>query len=191
MLQHGGVVLLAVLVIAGVWTQQATAQDRPGGPPGGANSEEGRQRMEQFRQQMSERLRESLGATPDEWKVLQPMIEKVQTLQNQARAGGMGSMGRPGGPGNRQPGDRQRGDRPQGDRPQTDRPQSDVEKKTEALQTLLQNKEAKTEDIKAALDALREARAKVKAEVETAQKELRAVVTVHQEAQLVLMRVLD
>ena len=95
-------------------------------------------------------------------------------------------MGRPGGPGNRQPGDRQRGDRPQGDRPQ-----SDIEKKTEALQTLLQNKEAKTEDIKAALEALREARAKAKAEVEAAQKELRAVVTVHQEAQLVLMRVLD
>jgi len=92
MLRHGAVVLLAILVIAGVWTQQATAQDRPGGPPGGAfggppggppggaNSEEGRQRMEQFRQQMSERLRESLGATPEEWKVLQPMIEKVQTL---------------------------------------------------------------------------------------------------------------
>jgi hypothetical protein len=184
--------MLAILVIAGVWTQQATAQNRPGGPPGGAppgaNSEEGRQRMEQFRQQMSERLRESLGATPDEWKVLQPMIEKVQTLQNQARAG---SMGRPGGPGNRQPGDRQRGDRPQSDRPQSDRPQSDIEKTTEALQTLLQNKEAKTQDIKAALDALREARAKVKAEVEAAQKELRAVVTVHQEAQLVLMRVLD
>jgi hypothetical protein len=142
--------------------------------------------MEQFRQQMSERLRESLGATPEEWKVLQPMIEKVQTLQSQARAGGMGSMGRPGGPGDRRPDDRRRDDRPQGDRQQ-----SDVEKKTEALQTLLENKEAKPEELKAALAALREARAKAKAEVEAAQKELRDVVSVRQEAQLVTMGVLD
>jgi hypothetical protein len=148
--------------------------------------------VEQFRQQMSERLRESLGASTDEWKILQPMIEKVQTLQRQARGG----MGRPGGfgdrpRGDRRPDDRRPEDRRPDDRQQGDRQQSDVEKKTEALQTLLQNKESKTDEIKVALAALRESRAKAKAEVETAQTALRQVVTVRQEAQLVMMGVLD
>jgi hypothetical protein len=103
------------------------------------------------------------------------MIEKVQTLQRQAR-GGTGFPGRPGG----------RGDRPQGDRQQTD-----VEKKAEALQMLVWSGEATTEEIKATMAVLREARAKAKAEVEAAQKELREVVTVPQEAILTAMGVLD
>jgi len=149
------------------------------------------QRMEQFRQQMSDRMRQSLEASEEEWKVLQPRIEKVQTLSRQTRGGGMGFMmmgmaGRRGGPGP----DRGPPDRPGADRP-PDRPQSEVEQKTEALQRVLENKEARADEIKAALSALREARAKARAELEAAQKELRDVVTVRQEAQLVTMGILD
>ena len=191
MLRRNAVWLVAIVtIVAGAWIHQAIAAEGPPPPPDQRDQRDQRdpaqmqQRMEQFRQQMADRMKQSLGATDEEWKALQPRIEKVQTLSRQARGGGMGFMmmgGRRGGPGNR----------PQGDRPQSDRPQSEVEKKSEALQKILDNKEAKVEEIKAALTALREARAKARAELETAQKELREVVTVRQEAQLVTLGLLD
>ncbi|MCX5682634.1 MAG: hypothetical protein NT049_02995, partial [Planctomycetota bacterium] len=108
----------------------------------------------------------------------------MEALDRQSRGGGMGQMfggrggrGGPGGGGaNAQP---------------SDRPQSEVEKKGEALQKVLENKEAKAEEIKAALGGLREARAAAKKELEGAQKELREVLTVRQEAQCVAMGLLE
>lgn len=201
-----GLVALVVVVMGGMWIQQAMAAEsapaaapaagadqggRRGGDRGTRDPEQMRQRMEEFRTQMATRLKESLGANDEEWKVLQPRIEKVQNLARQSRGGGMGGMmgGRGGFGGDR--GRREGGDRPQTDRPASDRPQSDVELKSDALQKVLQNKEAKPEEIKAALSGLREARAKARAELETAQKELREVVTLRQEAQLVTMGMLD
>jgi hypothetical protein len=197
MLRRNAVWLVAIVtIVAGAWIQQAIAAEGPPPPPGQRDQRDQRdpaqmqQRMEQFRQQMSDRMRQAMGATEEEWKILQPRIEKVQTLSRQTRGGGgMGFMmmgGRRGGPG-----DRPQGDRPQGDRPPSDRAQSEVEMKSEALQKVLDNKEAKVEEIKTALTALREARAKARAELEAAQKELREVVTVRQEAQLVTMALLD
>ena len=152
------------------------------------------QRMEQFRTQMADRMKQALGASDDEWKVLQPRIEKVQTLSRATRGGGgMGFMmmgGQRGGPQRGGPGGGP-SDRPPSDRPQSDRPQSEVEKTSEALQKVLENKDAPAAEIKTALAALREARAKARAELETAQKELREVVTVRQEAQFVAMGLLD
>jgi peptidoglycan hydrolase CwlO-like protein len=183
MLRRNAVWLVAIVtIVAGAWIQQAIAEE---GPPTPRDQRDQRdpaqmqQRMEQFR---ADRMKQALGASDDEWKVLQPRIEKVQTLSRQTRGGGMGfMMGGRGGP--------QRGG--PGDRPQSDRPQSEVEKKSEALQKVLDNKEAKVEEIKTALTALREARAKARAELETAQKELREVITVRQEAQLVTLALLD
>ena len=189
MLRRNAVWLVAIVtIVAGAWIQQAMAEESPPPPPGQRDQRDPRdpaqmqQRMEQFRQQMADRMKQALGASDEEWKVLQPRIEKVQTLSRQTRGGGMGFMfGGRGGP----------GDRRGGDRPQSDRPQSEVEKKSEALQKVLDNKEAKVEEIKTALTALREARAKARAELETAQKELREVITVRQEAQLVTLALLD
>jgi hypothetical protein len=164
-------------------------------------------RMEQFRAQMSERMREAMGATPEEWKLLEPRIEKVQTLSRDARVGGMGMMGMTGrgnrGPGAGQPG--QPGDASQpndrgnrgnrGNRGpaagQPDRPQSEVEKAQSALRTVLEDKAATPEQIKPALEKLRAARAQAQANLEAAQKELREVVTVRQEAQLVASGLLE
>jgi len=180
MLRRNAVWLVAIVtIVAGAWIQQAIAEEGPPPPPGQRDPAQMQQRMEQFRQQMADRMKQSLGATDDEWKALQPRIEKVQTLSRQTRGGGMGFMmmgGRRGGPGNR---------------PQSDRPQSEVEKKSEALQKVLDNKEAKVEEIKTALTALREARAKATAELEAARKALREILTVPQEAKLVLAGVLD
>jgi len=189
MLRRNAVWIVALLMMmGGAWIQQAFAQESPPPPPPGQRDQRGQrdpaqmqQRMEQFRQQMSDRMRQSLGASEEEWKVLQPRIEKVQTLARQTRGGGMGFMGGRGGPPGGGP----------SDRPQSDRPQSDVEKASDALRKVLENKEATSDQIKTALSALREARAKARAELETAQKELREVVTVRQEAQLVEMGVLE
>jgi flagellar motility protein MotE (MotC chaperone) len=193
-------VAFALIVTGAWWVQQAISEDA-GGPPGPPNPEEWRQRMEQFRQRMTDQMKQDLGVNDEEWKVLQPRIEKVQTLAMQSRGGMRGMSGRRGGrpgegPGDRPQGDRPKGDRPEGDRPKADRPegdrpQSEVEKKATELRTVLENKEAKPEEIKTALTALREARAKARQELETAQKELREVVSVRQEAVFVTMGLLD
>jgi ElaB/YqjD/DUF883 family membrane-anchored ribosome-binding protein len=145
------------------------------------------QRMEQFRQQMADRMKQALGATDEEWKVLQPRVEKVQTLSRQSRGGGPGFMSSRGGPGGGPGGS---GSSNRGG-PPSDQPQSDVEKAAGALQKVLDNKDAGVEEIKAALAALRDARAKAKQELETARKELREVLTVRQEAQCVAMGLLE
>ena len=131
-------------------------------------------------------MKQTFGATDEEWKIFQPKIEKVQTLSRQSRGGGSTgfSMFGRGGPGGG-PGGSDRGG------PPSDRPQSDVEKAVDALQKVLNNKEAPVEEIKAALATLRDARAKAKQELETARKELREVLTVRQEAQCVAMGLLE
>ncbi len=172
-----GLSAVVVLALAGRALAQETREGRRDRDP-----EQMRQRMEQFRQQAAERMKEMLGASDEEWKVLQPRIEKVQTLSRQAR-GGMGFRmmgGRRGGRGGDQPAEAA-----------SDREQSDIEKKMSDLQKLLQNKDAKAEDIKTALTAFRDARAAVRAELEKAQKELREILTLRQEAQLVTMGMLE
>jgi hypothetical protein len=177
-----GLVIVATIV-AGAWLQQALSEENAPTPPapGQRDPEQMRQRMEQFRQQMADRMKQELGVNDEEWKVLQPKIEKVQTLARQSRGGGMGPMG----------GFGRRGPRP-GAEADANRPlQTELDKKVAELRKILENKEAKPEEIKPALAALREVRAKAKAELEAAQKELRDIITVGQEARLVLMGVLD
>ena len=126
-------------------------------------------------------MREMLGADEKEWKVLQPRIRKIQTFMRQTRGGFGGMRGRRG-PGSGE------ARRPEG-QPQVE--QSQVEKKTEALRNLLDDKASKPEAIKAGLDALRKEREKVQKDLAVARKELRDIVTVRQEAHLVLMGVLE
>ena len=200
MLRRSAVMFAVALLIGAVWAGQAVnAQDAPpppapganaapppggqGGPGGGRDPAQMQARMEQFRQQMADRIKQNLGVTDEEWKVLQPKLEKVQTLARQSRGGGgMGQMFGRGGRGGGGSGATQQS---------SDRPQTEVEKKGEALQKVLENKEAKAEEIKAALGGLREARAAAKKELEGAQKELREVLTVRQEAQCVSMGLLE
>ncbi|GAH53653.1 unnamed protein product, partial [marine sediment metagenome] len=72
------VTFLTAAVLAGIlWVGLAIAQEDPREGRGPRDPEQMRQRMEEFRQRMAERMRESFGATEDEWKVLGPRIEKV------------------------------------------------------------------------------------------------------------------
>lgn len=182
----------------------AAAQEQPAQQPGqqqrqdgerGNRGERGERRQfdpEEMRQRMSQRMKEMLGATDEEWAVLAPKVEKVTTLSAQAaagRGGGMGMLFRGGGGGDRG-GDRgDRGDRGGrggffggGDSP--------VAQRTRELQEAIRNN-ATAEEIKTKLAAVRDARSKAKAELTQAQQELRELLTVKQEATLVTMGMLE
>ncbi len=174
------VIAVAVVCLLGaIWVGQALSQEAEAEGRGGARSR--RWDPERMRQRYEERIKEVMGITDEEWKVLQPRLEKVQTLSRQARGrGGMrGMFGRRG----------RSGGRPEatGDT----RERSKVEKAVEQLRTTLENEDAKPKEIKSMLTALRKAREKAKQELAKAQKELSELLTVRQEAQLVLMGMLD
>ncbi len=162
--------------------QRGNMQGPPGQGPGG------RFDPERMRQMMEQRMQEALGATDTEWKVLGPRVMKVQELSRQTSGGSRGMMfgrGMRGGPGGQGgPGGR-RG--PGG----MDRELTEVEKVQEELQTTLENTAATPDAIKQQLTKLRQAREKAKQELAKAQQDLRQVLTLRQEATLVLMGMLD
>ena len=156
-----------------------------GGPGGGQFD------PERMRQMMDQRMREQLGATEAEWKVLGPRVNKVMELSRQSRGGGRGGMmfggrggmmgGRGGGPGG-----------PGGNRPGAPaRELTAVEKAQEQLRTVLDNTVSTPDQIKTALTTLRTAREKAKQQLAAAQQALREIITIRQEAVLVMMGTLD
>jgi len=116
---------------------------------------------------MLDGIKEALAPTEDEWKVIQPKVEKVMELQGQTRV----SMMRRGG--------------------SDQAPRNDVEKAAQELRAVLANAEATQEQIKEKLAAFRAAMDKVKSELAQAQEALREVLTLKQEAQLVARGLLN
>jgi len=145
----------------------------------------------QARERMEARMKEQLGVSDDEWKVLQPKVEKVMTAQRDARAGGggFGGGGRRGGGGAN--GGGAAGGAGGGGGGAANQPESAVAKAQTDLRTTLENQNASAQDINAKLTALRAARAKAKGELESAQKELKEVLTARQEAVFVSMGMLE
>lgn len=128
---------------------------------------------EQFRQRMMERMKEQLGVGDTEWKVLSPRIEKVMTLSRETSV---------------RSGSRRR--RRDDDRPQEE-PTTAVGKAAAKLRTLLEAEKADPEAIKTALNELRSARLKAMQELDKARAQLKELITVKQEAQLVMMGILE
>jgi hypothetical protein len=154
--------------------------------------------MEQFRQRMNERIKTSLQASDEEWAVIQPLLNKVQDKMRETMLGRFSGAPRPqrggGGPGGagadnnaNAPARTDRAERP--NRP--DRPEQAGSAETQALRATLENPSASNTEIKAKLDALRESRKKAVAELDQARAELKSVLTLHQEATLVMMGMLD
>ena len=110
-------------------------------------------------------MKDTLGATDDEWKVLAPKIVKVRSLSLQ-----ISSHGRNG---------------------RTVLGRSELDKAWRALDALAKNKEAKTEEIKAAMQAVDAEEAKIRTELEQARKDLRQLLTLRQEALLVHLGILE
>ena len=122
---------------------------------------------------MSEAMKKALGATDEEWKVLEPRIEKVKNLSKSIRSGDMMLYGRMIDNGFEFGGK-----------------VSDVQKAARELARVLASKDSSPGDIKAAITALHEAKAKAKIELEKALKDLKEIISIRQEAQLIQMGVL-
>lgn len=183
----GVVACVLALVLGGMSLAQPPAgggQGGQGGGPGGRQFDPA-----QMRQRMMDRMKEQLGADDQAWKVLEPRLTKVMDLNRQAGGGGFGrgmfmggqrgQRGQRGGQGGQ--GDQQR---PPG---MQDRELTAVEKAEQQLQTTLENQSASADTIKAQLTAVRSEREKAKQALAAAQQELRQILTVRQEAQLVLV----
>ncbi len=177
--------LMAAAVIGVGLVGYAFAQDA-GNNGGGRRPGRGNFDPAAWQKALDEQMKKDLGLTDDEWKALQPKVEKVREAQRGTRAGGMfGMMVRRGGqrPGGAQPA-------ADGNQPAAPK-QSEVQKTHEALTKVLENKESKPEEVKAALTAYRDARTKAKTDLEKAQKELKELLTPRQEAQLVAQGMLE
>jgi hypothetical protein len=157
-------VLLAVL--AGTLAVFPTVRAEEGGGAGD------RPDRAQMRERMMNAVKEQLGASEDEWKALQPKVEKVMTAQRDmgGRFGGFSGRGRGEG---------------------GDQPQSKVSQAQRELRTALENRSAPAEEIAKKLAALREAREQARTQLQAAQKELKAAVNPRQEAALVLAGMLE
>jgi hypothetical protein len=200
MLKAKSGLMLAGFLFLGVFcVSSALAQDTtpPAGGAGGGRGRGGRGGPgggmfdpNVMRQRMADQMKTALGCTDEEWTALAPKVEKVQTLQRDLRGGGMFGGGMMGGRGRGGPG------APGGDAgapaaPAAPAPTTDVGKAAAALSKVLENKDAAPADIKTALQALRDAKAKAKTALEAAQKELKDVLTVRQEAAMVERGLLD
>jgi hypothetical protein len=135
-----------------------------------------------FKEDRMNRLKEDMGATAEEWTVIQPKLDKVLTVQFAQMADRFRGFGRGGDRGG-DTANRDRGTRPGGDSP--------TAKAATELRDAVEKKDTPQEDIAAKLKTLREAKAKAKADLEAAQKDLQSVLTPRQEAVLVSNNVLE
>lgn len=142
---------------------------------------------EEMRARMAERMKTQLKADDAEWKVIQPLLEDVQEKQRAALGGRFGGMmGMMAGP---------RGGGPQNaDNANAGRRGRGMGQQSSAVQALaeaVESGDASASDLKSKMKAVREEREKAAAALKTAREKLRHVLTTQQEAQLVLMGVLD
>jgi len=161
-----GVLLLAP--VAGLALAQASA-DVP--PPDGAALQQIVARVQQRRIQA---VKQALGCTDEEFKILEPKVERVLLIQFEQAGGYSGRRGRgANGP------------------LMSVVPQSEVMKARLALQDAVDNKDVGPPEIIRKLKDLRDARAAARTELARAQDDLRDFLTVRQEAVLVTMGYLE
>ncbi|MFM7805319.1 MAG: hypothetical protein ACKPGK_12595 [Verrucomicrobiota bacterium] len=182
------------LILATTTTGSLLAQnDAPpapqggGGGQGGPGGRQGRGNWdpEQMRQRVMERIREQLAIKDDaEWGLIEARIKKINDSRMGMSRGfggfGGGSGGGPGGPG---------GPGGQGGSRQGRGGFGQLNPDAEALQTALDSG-ASADDVKAKLATYRASTKQKEAQLEKAQDELRALLSVKQEARAVLLGLL-
>lgn len=142
----------------------------------------------QFMERILEWQRENLGVSAEEWGVLKPMIEKIMEKQSAMRRSvGRGVFGAFGGGRGGRGGDND-GDR-RGREGRRSRGDGDSESNADSLREAIESGDAGK--IKKELASYRAAQKKRAAELKKARQELREVVTLKQEAKLVLWGLLD
>ena len=170
--------------------------------------------MREAKQREAEAMQQALGVYQQQWKIIEPKLEKVRSLRDEAfggigqpfsssgftaqfgsppeQAGGGSSGGFAGGF------SFQGGGGPEGATGQSfstwrplGREPTQVEKICGELQILLQDRNARPEAITQRLDALRHARAQARKRWAQAQQDLREVLNLHQQATLMMMGLLE
>ena len=168
-------VAAGVAAVMSFGANQVAAQPDNAPPGGGARQGRGNFDPAQFQQRMMERFKEVLEVTDEaEWKVMEPLVQKVMDLRRQSFSGmGRGMFGRGPRGGDNPPG----GDQGQrrGGMFGTPSPEAD------ALQKAIDSKASKAE-MKAALEKYQASRKASQAALEQAQADLRKVLTTRQEA---------
>jgi len=169
-------ILAGVTAVMSLGSSQLVAQ--PNGGPGGGGPGGGRGPFDpaQFRQRMMDNIKEALEVnSDDEWKVLEPRVQKIMDVGMQMGGPGMGRfmMGRRNRGGDNPPGDQ--GPQRRGGMFGTPSPEG------EALQKAIDSKASKAE-MKAALDKYVSYRKDKQAELEKARSALRELLTPRQEA---------
>lgn len=161
------------------------AEENGGPKPGGPGGAGGDQRRQEWRQRMADRIKTQMKASDDEWSVIQPLLENVETKMRDSAGGRFGGPGGRGGPRRENNGGGNGGNGGDANRPQ---PAGAAE--TQALRQTIEA-DGSTTDLKAKLQAVRDQRKKSEAELASARTELKKVLNVRQEAVLVMMGVLD
>lgn len=185
---------IAIASMSGI----AMAQPAPGegggpgqGGPGGGRGGRGDFNPEEMRQRMMDMMKQQMGASDEEWAVLQPKIEAVTNAQRDARVGGFGGgWGGRGGFGGGGPGGGGGGEGRRGDREGRGE-QSPVATAARSLNETLQNESASADEIQQKLTAYREARTQAEEKLKAAREDLKGVLNERQEAFLVLRSILE
>jgi hypothetical protein len=152
-------------------TERTPGQDGAGSDRGGR----GNFSPEEMQARLLSGLRERMGITNDEeWGLISQRIAAVSEARRAAGGGMFGGPGGPGGRGGPPPGGGERGGRGPGGR------SSSNPEVAALLQAIADN--LPEAEIKSRLDRIREARRNGEAKVAKAQEELRAVLTIKQEA---------
>lgn len=166
--------ILSTALALVAWAPLALAQaPAAGGGGGGRGGRGGRGGFDpaQMQERMLQAQKEQLKVSDEEWTVLKPLVQAVtqkQWEQRMSRFRGMGRRGRGGGDG-----------------------EDNSPAEVKALRAALEDENTPAADIQAKLKAVRDANKAREAELEKAREQLRQVLTARQEAQLVLMGVLD
>lgn len=179
------VVLTAFAVMMFVLAGGVQAQPQDQGGQGGGRR--GNFDPAQMMDRMMERYKETLKATDEEWTVIKPLLTDVLTKSMGGR-GGRGMMFG-GSTRGRQGGDQagQGGQRP----PRGGMFGGTPDPTADALSTALDNESTPASEIQAKLAAYRDAQKKREEAIKEAREKLRKVLTLRQEARLVLSGQLD
>jgi hypothetical protein len=172
-------------------------QQGAGGRGSGQMSGQGQQ-TGQMQDMIAQRIKQLMGSTDDEWTIIGPKVLKVVSLvSSQARGFQMRSlMGNQNQQGNTNQGGSYQGAASQGNfqgrgMGMTGTSTSSDSKALEELQTLAVNKDATTTQIKEKISEIRKEKEESRQKLAKAQKELRELLSLRQEAVLVSAGLLE
>jgi hypothetical protein len=177
------IVLMAAISGSALAQAAGNGQRGQGRQRGGNNNNGGGGNFDpaQMRERYLLQIKEQLASPDEEWKLIQPKLDKVLTVQRDSR-------------GSRNFGGRTRGGNQQGQQTpaaQPAQPQSAVAAASDDLRKAVADKATPPEELTKKIAALREAKEKAKADLAAAQKDLRELLSARQEATLISSGILD